>query len=71
MSSAKRVCVMPSLLRSLLMRPEKSNGSSGLTGTTFLVLCHVPIFIPHGKLYRVVLAHPNNIASAIRESMIK
>jgi hypothetical protein len=71
MSSARRIWVMPSLSRSFLMRPGKSNGSSGLAGTTFLVLCYMPIFKPYVKLYKVVLVYPNNIASAIREPIIK
>src|SRR5215510_13327496 len=66
MSSAKRIWVMPSLSRSFFMRLGKSKGSSDLAGTTFLILCYMPVFKPHVKLYRSVWIFSNNIACAIK-----
>ena len=66
MSSAKRIWVMPSLSRSFFMRLGKSKGSSGLAGTTFLILCYTPIFKSHVKLYRSVWLFSNTIAYVIK-----
>ena len=54
MSSARRIWVRPNLSRRLLRRLGKSDGISGLAGTTILILCYMLIFLSHVELYMAV-----------------